>query len=751
MKRLIALLALLPLLLHAEDPRVGLVLSGGGAKGIAEIGFIQALEDNDIPIDCVVGTSMGSIVSSLYACGLSPAQMMQLIHSSSFARWSSGQMPGEYTFSFVSPRPTAQWVGLNINPADSDAIETALPTRLINPLPMSFAFLKLYAPFTLQCRGDFNRLMVPLRTVASDIFNHRSVVFSHGQLSEAVRASMSFPFVFQPIKVNGALLYDGGLYDVYPVDVMMQDFSPQRLIGVNVSAPNTRPGLNGLITQMEDMIVNDAPYPFPDSIGVNVRFNLTRFGLLDWGAADSIYAIGYKRAIEDMDSIKAVIPWRRPKEQVEEARRQFAANTPKVTFSDIEIRGTSQPKADYIRYLFGSMRQWFDMDAVQRGFYRVASTGRLRNLVPHILLNDSTEASTLLLDADVDKDFRLAFGGYLTSAASSMLYISASYDPFALLRPGVTVEGWAGQCYQAFLARSAMNLPTPVPSRAVLTAAVMRTNEFETAHAFYDFSEPAFLHYTQLYAKGAYEMAAGEHGTIVACIGWGHLSNGFHAIGADDADLKAHYIQNLGKAALTYSLSTLSDPLIPRAGSSVKLTAAYSFGNRRLTSAPISHHTSYFTVDAALSHYFTLARKFSVGIGLDGHYSSLPLLADYRAAIAVAKPFAPLPSSRYLFDHDMRSNAWIAPSIHPVWTPVSTLQLRLDGYLYMPIKTIDETSEGTACYSSAFPSVEFLGQFSIALHLPFGTLQAYGTYRTTSGRHWNAGISLGLPITAPDF
>lgn len=102
--------------------------------------------------------------------------------------------------------------------------------------------MTLYAGGMAACGSDFDRLMVPLRTVASDIYHHRSVVFSHGDLADAVRASMSFPMVFQPIEVDSMLLFDGGLYDVYPVDVMMRDFNPDRVIGVNVSSPDTKPG-----------------------------------------------------------------------------------------------------------------------------------------------------------------------------------------------------------------------------------------------------------------------------------------------------------------------------------------------------------------------------------------------------------------------------------------------------------------------------------------------------------------------------
>ena len=175
---------------------VGLVLSGGGAKGIAHIGVIQALEDNNIPIDYIAGTSMGAIVGSLYACGYTPAEMMAIINSESFADWSTGTIDKKLTYYFLQDDPLPTMINLNLGDSDSTLLSSVLPSSLINPLPMNFAFMELYAPYTAQCRGNFDRLFVPFRCVSSDMTNKRRVVSSSGSLSDAVRASMSFPLVF---------------------------------------------------------------------------------------------------------------------------------------------------------------------------------------------------------------------------------------------------------------------------------------------------------------------------------------------------------------------------------------------------------------------------------------------------------------------------------------------------------------------------------------------------------------------------
>ena len=190
--------------LSASAQSVGLVLSGGGAKGIAHIGVIKALEENNIPIDFVTGTSMGSIVGGLYACGYSPEEMMELIQSKGFSYWSTGQIDDRYVYYFSKPDASPAIFNVNVSLGDSTKTTTSiLPTSLINPLPMNFAFMELFAPYTAQCGGNFDNLFVPFRCVASDIYDKRKVVMSSGRVGDAIRASMTFPVAFKPIKMDG--------------------------------------------------------------------------------------------------------------------------------------------------------------------------------------------------------------------------------------------------------------------------------------------------------------------------------------------------------------------------------------------------------------------------------------------------------------------------------------------------------------------------------------------------------------------
>ena len=147
--------------------KVGLVLSGGGAKGLTHIGIIRALEENNIPIDYIAGTSMGAIIGSLYAMGYSPDDMVELLKSEDFKRWYSGEVEEKYVYHFKKNLPTPEFFNIRFSFRDSlkSLKPQFLPTSVVNPIQMNLVFVDLYARATAACKGDFDKLFVPFRCI----------------------------------------------------------------------------------------------------------------------------------------------------------------------------------------------------------------------------------------------------------------------------------------------------------------------------------------------------------------------------------------------------------------------------------------------------------------------------------------------------------------------------------------------------------------------------------------------------------
>ncbi|MEE3448710.1 MAG: patatin-like phospholipase family protein, partial [Bacteroidales bacterium] len=224
MKKTLFILTFLLLCFSAKPQQVGLVLSGGGAKGLAHIGVLKAFEENGIPIDYITGTSMGSIIGALYASGYTTDEMTELFTSDKFKTWLSGMTAENLRFFYKNEDPTAVWLNLRMN-VDS-VLKIYLPTNIISSYQMDFAFEEIMGQSAAAARYNFDSLMVPFRCVASDVYKKKPVIFKNGHLSTAVRSSMAIPLYFKPMIYQGSLLFDGGIYDNCPIDVMENDFDP---------------------------------------------------------------------------------------------------------------------------------------------------------------------------------------------------------------------------------------------------------------------------------------------------------------------------------------------------------------------------------------------------------------------------------------------------------------------------------------------------------------------------------------------
>src|SRR5262245_32139769 len=209
-------------------PRIGLALSGGGARGGAHIGVIKVLEELRIPVDFIAGTSMGSIVGGLYSSGLSPADMESEIQ----------EIDWDAVYRDIPPRNRISFRRKEDDRLALMPIEIGISKGGISGQSGFIAgqtVTFILRGLTLHTTGieRFDDLPIPYRAVAADLDTGEMVVLDHGDLAMAMRASMSIPGAFTPVEIDGRLLVDGGVARNLPVDVV-QGMGADRVIAVDV-------------------------------------------------------------------------------------------------------------------------------------------------------------------------------------------------------------------------------------------------------------------------------------------------------------------------------------------------------------------------------------------------------------------------------------------------------------------------------------------------------------------------------------
>ncbi|HEX4759018.1 MAG TPA: patatin-like phospholipase family protein [Terracidiphilus sp.] len=226
----------LPAATPASRPVIGLALEGGGALGLAHIGVLEWMEDNHIPVDRLAGTSMGALVGGLYASGMTPAQLSAVATSDAFTSVFTLQFPyADLSFRRRQDRreiPEALTVGLRHGPQLHNAVlsERAVDEFLVTNM-------SAYNNHEL----DFDNMPIPFRCVATDLNTLKAITFSRGPLPRAVRASISIPGLFPPVKGSeDHFLVDGGILDNLPTDVLRRDLKADIMIAVYLKSDTLR-------------------------------------------------------------------------------------------------------------------------------------------------------------------------------------------------------------------------------------------------------------------------------------------------------------------------------------------------------------------------------------------------------------------------------------------------------------------------------------------------------------------------------
>ena len=213
-------------------PKVGLVLGGGGARGLAHVGVLKVLEELRVPVDCIAGTSMGSIIGGLYASGMSPPAMDQTLQAIDWPQMFKDG-PGRADLPFRTK--VEQQVLLTDKGVGLKDWRVQLPLGLLQGQNLLLLLEELTLP-AAEVR-DFDQLPIPFRAVATDLATGEAVVLGDGELAKAMRASMSIPSALVPVDLDGKLLADGGMADNVPVDVARRLCRPDVIIAVDVGAP----------------------------------------------------------------------------------------------------------------------------------------------------------------------------------------------------------------------------------------------------------------------------------------------------------------------------------------------------------------------------------------------------------------------------------------------------------------------------------------------------------------------------------
>jgi NTE family protein len=410
---------------------VGIAFGGGSARGIAHVGVIRWLEEHRIPIDVAAGTSMGGLVGGAFATGMDAGELRAFIES---INWDEMFDPSSFEYKNIRRKADARAYPSRLEFGLKGGIVP--PTALNNGQGVELLLARIAAPYFGI--ADFDQLPTPFRTVAVDLLTAQPVVLRSGSLADALRATMSLPFAFPPMDIDGRILVDGGAMNNVPADVV-RAMGAQRVVAVNVGDLTEREGVNstmfGLASETMDAMMRAATRRALASADILINVPLKEYGSLDWRRAAGLIEEGYRAADAMRDQLLPLAvteqefnAWR----SARQARRRTTLPSP--TF--IQLEGFGANDASRLEVLLARhIGKAVDTAAVEHDIATISGLDRYQS-VTWLLTQDPARGVGLRVRGTV-KPYAPPFmmlGGYLENATARDFRIAAtarylSFDP----------------------------------------------------------------------------------------------------------------------------------------------------------------------------------------------------------------------------------------------------------------------------------------------------------------------------------
>ena len=754
MKYLAATLFILFNCYWVQAQKVALVLSGGGAKGLAHVGVLKLLEENEIPIDYIVGTSMGGVIGGFYAAGYSANEIEQLVLHRDFQQWVNGELGENYQFYYVKSEEHAGILNLQL---DVDSTLT-IDTNLANDNTINFALAELLAKPSQRANYNFDNLLIPFRAVAADIFTQQVVVLKQGGLHEALRATLSVPFFFRPLKLDNKYLFDGGIYNNFPVSVAREEFNPDVIIGVNVSSKVYEEYPYDQDRELIDESLLSLLLDKPDlktltENDIYIEPNVKSFSALNFKEVVPLIDSGYVEASRHLPEIQSKIKSTLDCETLTQNRNQFILSSAPLEFNKLKLDDFSKPKQRYIRNFF-SDEENLNIHDIKLGYYKMISEEYFQNTYPAITYNTADSAYTFEILGKTRNNFDVDLGGNISTRSISQIYLGLNFAHLNHYLFKHRLGVYTGRFYQSVLAASRINIPTR--SKLFYIEPMFTYNHWDFINSnelIFSDKDPTLIDLIDRSVRINLGIAAGNNGILRVYSSYFHNSNEYSNLTEitstdtlDDQTFKGF------RHGLEYTRNSLNRKQYPSTGERYQASLDFFYakedlipGNTSNLSDPLSKRNNWVRLKLRAEQYFG-SGWFKYGYVAEGVFSNQNTGFNLTGSLINAPAFEPLPDSPTLFLENFRAYNYLAGGIRNVYSLGNSIDIRLEGYVFKPFKalSVDDTMDRVVL--NEVTDFHFAGTVAGVYHSLLGPISMQVNYYDDPANRWGFLLHVGYLI-----
>jgi len=736
----------------AFPQKVALVLSGGGAKAFAHIGVLRALEENDIPIDYVVGNSIGSVIGALYASGYSPEEIEKLLNKPELYNFKRGEEKNDhYTFQNNDKNASIVRIPFSVK----KGFQIRLPYNAYDIQQIDYLLIEHLASAAAAAGYDFDSLMIPFRCVAADIDSSRLVVLKKGDLAKSVRVSMTFPFLIKPVKLDNKLLFDGGMYDNFPVTTAEEEFSPDFIIGSKAVENYLSPDENDVISQLTNMLMKKADFSIDSTRGLLIEVLSGKENIFNFQDIEMYIDSGYSAALRMIPILKKRIHRQQTVAEAKAKRAAFNQRKPELLIGKVTVTNVNEKQKVYFQKSFRIKKGDINTKDYQKQYRRLLANENVRSVYPSLHFNPNSQKFDLTLDINEVDPFALQFGGYISSSGVNEGFVSFGYRHLGHTSKAIEVGAYFGTFYNSIWVNGKWEVQGKFPFLLDIKLLASRKNYFTNSRYFFEDQSPAFVIVDENYLDLGISIPVG-------------LSHALK-IGASNLNLNSTYYQNnyftrtdtadqsnfyFFNPYIEFLRDNLNRKQFATKGSRFFLGLNYYTGNEHAipgTTTPgieeYNRELKFYTLSIHYEQYFKVFKPFILGAGADFAISNKPLLGNYVSSLLLSSSYEPLPLMETMFLENYRAYSFGGIGVKFIFELIKTLDLRVEGNYYVPYQQILRGDEDYSVKLSTPFSYQYVaGNIHLVYHSPIGPVSASVNYFERPGDKFSFYLGIGYLI-----
>jgi len=739
-----------PLILNAQE-KTALVLSGGGAKALAHIGVLKALEEDSIQIDYAVGSSMGALISAMYAAGKSPEEIENYFLTRHIEEWVGEAIDAKQKYYFMEEDHDASIINVDFNVKSSD-IKYSTPTHFISGNRLGFELMKMFSGSCVAAEYDFDNLMIPYRCVATDIDKSKLVVLKKGSLCRSVRASMTFPFILDPIRIDGKLLFDGGMKDNFPVSVAIEEFNPDYIIGSKAAGNYDPPQEDDLLSIIQNMLTDDTEYSTMGKKGVILDLDLPSIDIIDFSQTRSLIDSAYKQTKQYLAQNPHLFPKRiKP---LDKERQLFKSKIPDLKLNSVylEWQDKKQNKTTIKRREHKTKPSNFD--EIETDYFKLAAHPAYTKTSVSMPFDYESNSYNLVYHLKMKKPFSIDFGGNISSSNLTQAYLKLSFQKMYKNRFSSYINGYFGQFYRSAKAQVRYDVLGRMSTSFKISATYNYKNYFRGTTYFYEDDEAVYLKEDQRFIS--FEAGTPQKADGRFFLGLNSGANVYHYYQNNnfkETDTTDKTIISFFYPSISFDLNTLNKKQFANRGLMMSCQLLYSFNQEEyvpgsygnILKEPLQDH-SFVKLKIQYLNYFLHARSAHLGFRFDGILSNQQLLLNYTSSLLSASQFNPIIGLEGLFIRNLRAYSFGSAGLIFNYDLLHRLSFRLESYFYQPYQRIVENSLSQTYLEKPFSSRYLIGSAAIIYDTRVGPLSLHLSYTDATSERWAVLFSFGYVL-----